>query len=162
MTIAIVDLATGQFKHTTNMPVVEIDGINRRTDSEDRKQYGIFDFIPASGEAPAGKKAQGSTFAVDLAAGTVTETFLYVDMTQEEIKQATNGPLDAQIEALERHQLLPRITRDMHRMVTLQAAAAQGITEADLLDENHAAFSPGYKRFYDFDAQIAALRAQRV
>lgn len=73
-----------------------------------------------------------------------------------------NAALDAQITALERQQLLPRITRDMHRMVTLQAAAGQGIAEADLLSEGNPNYSAGYARFYAFDAEIAALRASRV
>lgn len=178
MTIAIVDLTTGQFKHTTNKPVVEIDGINRRTDSEDRKQYGIFDFIPASGETPAGKKPQGMTFSVDLDAGVVTETFIYVDMTPDEIKQATNGPLDAQIVALEAQNLYNRGSRTID-LSAMEKEAARQLYGYEIVDgvvrdkqltpeqttEIQAALyagNPGYKRVKDLDDQIAALRAQRI
>jgi len=157
MTIAIVK--NGQFLHTTNEPYIRTeDGFLRPAKVD--KDLGFYEFIPARNEASPTQKAQGTTFSVS--DGVVTESFIYVDKTPEEIKTETNTKLNDQIDALERQQLLPRITRDMHRMVTLQAAAAQGITEAQLLDENDSAFSPGYKRFYDFDAQIASLRAQRV
>lgn len=162
MTIAIVK--DGEFRHTTNAPVVNIDGINRRTDGPllARKTLGMYDFIPARLDPPVGKKALGTTFLVDHDAGTVTERFIYIDMTQAEIKDATNTPLDQQIDALERQQLLPRITRDMHKMATLKAAEELGITEAQLLDEHSPHYSPGYARFHAFDSQIAALRAQRI
>jgi len=157
MTIAIVK--DGQFLHTTNEPYIRTeDGFLRPAKVD--KELGFYEFIPARNEATPTQKAQGTVFSVG--DGTVTETFLYIEKSAEEIKAETNSALDAQIDALERQQLLPRITRDMHRMVTLKEAAAQGITEAQLLDENDPAFSPGYKRFYDFDAIIAALRAQRI
>lgn len=75
---------------------------------------------------------------------------------------AHNARIDAQIDALERQALLPRITRDMHRMATLKAAAELGITEADLLNKDSPHYSPGYAKFKAFDDQLAALRAQRV
>lgn len=162
MTIAIVDLATGQFLHTkqNGIPVRDSNGVLRPYTVD--KAEGWYEFISASNQPPAGQKAQGTTFSVDHDNGTVTESFIYVDMTPEEIKNSINGPIDAQIEALERQVLLPRITRDMHKMVTLQAAAGLGITEAELLDENSPHYSPGYAKFRLFDDQLAALRAQRV
>lgn len=101
----------------------------------------------------------------------VTGEAVEIELTAEEIAAAqanaervlaSNVAIDSQIDALERKKQLPRITRDMHRMVTLQAAAAQGITEADLLSEGNPHYSAGYARFYAFDAEIASLRAQRV
>lgn len=157
MTIAIVK--NGVFLHTTNEPYIRTeDGFLRPAKVD--KDLGFYEFIPARNEATATQKAQGTTFQVG--DGVVTETFLYVEKTPEEIKTETNAKLDAQIDALERQAILPRITRDMHRMVTLQAAAGQGITEADLLSEGNPAYSPGYARFYAFDAEIALLRASRV
>lgn len=163
MTIAIVK--NGVLLHTTNEPYIRTeDGYMRP--AVVNKDLGFYEFIPARNEATPTQKAQGTTFTVVLLngeeTGVVIEKFIYVDKTQEEIKNETNSKLDAQIDALERQAILPRITRDMHRMVTLQAAAAQGIAESNLLDKNNPHYSAGYARFYEFDAAIALLRASRV
>ena len=86
----------------------------------------------------------------------------YTKKTDGEVAAERNMALQSQIDDLERNAILPRVTRDMHRMVTLQACAAQGITEQDLLTEGGAHYSPGYARFKAFDDTIAALRAQRI
>ena len=125
------------------------------------KEFGFYEYI----ENPpvlTNQKVASTSLSIDHVAGVVTKQYVIVDKTQEEIKNETNAKLDAQIDALERQAILPRITRDMHRMVTLQAAAGQGITEADLLSEGNPNYSAGYARFYTFDAEIAALRSQRV
>lgn len=157
MTIAIVK--DGQFLHTKPEEMVRDSNGVMRMRCVDISE-GWYEFIPARNEASPTQKAQGTVFTVGN--GTVTESFLYVDKTVEEIKTETNSKLDAQIDSLERQQLLPRITRDMHVMVTLQAATAQGLTEANLLDELHPAYSPGYARFKAFDSEVASLRSQRI
>lgn len=166
MKIAIMNMQTGAFLHTATPKrgvVQDANGINRRADEPlaERKLWGGYDFVEDRGEAPPGKKHSTTSYAEDHEAGAVTEVRGYRDMTDAELKAANNDPLDARIDALERQQLLPRITRDMHRMVTLREAATMGYTEANLLDPGHQAYSPGYVRFMAFDAEIAALRSQR-
>lgn len=125
------------------------------------KEFGFYEYI----EVPptlVNQKVASTSLVIDDAAGTVTKQYVVVEKTADEVKTETNAAIDAQIDALERQQLLPRITRDMHKMVTLKEATALGITEANLLDELHPAYSPGYRRFYDFDAAIALLRSTRI
>lgn len=169
MTIAIVDLATGQFKHTTNKPIIKVDEFNilevAKVPREQRLAYGWFDFVPTQPDPPAGQKAQGTTYTVDLAAGTVTENHLYVDMTQEEIKDANNRPLDAQILSLEKQAIelgfLRTVMEDLQSRF-VAAAVAANITEDQLLDPDHPAHSPSYAKLHKNITDRAALRAQRI
>jgi hypothetical protein len=79
----------------------------------------------------------------------------------EMIAAARVAKIDQQIDALERQVMLPRLVREDLMMRFLEAAAGAGITEAQLLDPQHAAYSPGYAKMHGFNAQIVALRAQR-
>ena len=79
----------------------------------------------------------------------------------EMVEAARVSKIDAQIDALERQVMLPRLVREDLMMRFLQAAAGAGITEAQLLDSQHVAYSPGYAKMHGFNAQIEALRAQR-
>lgn len=81
--------------------------------------------------------------------------------TPEQIEVERIAVIDAQIDALERQVMLPRVVREDLMMRFLQAAAGSGITEAQLLDPEHAAYSRGYEKMHAFDTQISALRAQR-
>lgn len=81
--------------------------------------------------------------------------------TAEQIEAKRVAEIDTQIDALERKVMLPRLVREDLMMRFLQAAAGAGITEAQLLDPQHVAYSPGYAKMHGFNAQIEALRAQR-
>jgi hypothetical protein len=63
----------------------------------------------------------------------------------------------AQILALERENMMPRITREFMLLDAVAKAAAQGITEPQLYAGMFA-----YRKLKDFDMQIAALRSQIV
>ena len=68
-----------------------------------------------------------------------------------------NAAIDAQIDALERVQQLPRVVREYLLTDFAAKAAAQGMTEPQLY-----AASVAYKKVKDFDQQIRALRLLRV
>ena len=162
MTIAIVE--NGVFKHTiaSGKMVRDSKGVMRPR-AKDISE-GWYEFIPARNAAPAGQKAQGTTFTVDDVAGTVTESFLYVDLTAEEMQTNNNDPLLSQIAALETQQLLPRIVRDLAKKSLAEDAVTAGIT----LDDLYASAANGtpagiaYKKFKDFDDQIKALRERLI
>lgn len=59
------------------------------------------------------------------------------------------------IDALERQQMMPRITRETILSLAEERAAALGLTQAQLLAKNK-----GYAALKAFDMEIAALRAQ--
>jgi hypothetical protein len=159
MTIAIVK--DGQFLHTTNEPYLrDSQGTLRKVEKDIAE--GWYEFIPARNEAPEGKKPQGTTFVVDTQAGTVTESFVYVDLTAEEIKNLNNAPLLAQIDNLEKNALLPRVTREFMKVAYLYTAAQQGITEAQLLDPQSPAYSVAFEKLTAFDSSIAVLRAKLI
>ena len=165
MTIAIVNKATGEFLHTApdGIPVRDSLGVMRPRSVD--KSEGWYEFVATQLNPPSGQKPQGSTFIVDHDAGTVTENHLYVDMTADEIKQATNGPLDQQIMALEKQALelglLRTVMEDLQARF-LAAAAAANITEEMLLDSEGAAYSPSYAKLHNNITDRAALRAQRI
>lgn len=69
--------------------------------------------------------------------------------------QQQRDAIQTQIEALERTQLLPRITRESLLLIMVSTAAGMGLTEPQLY-----AVNIGYSRLKDFDAAIVALRAQ--
>lgn len=60
-----------------------------------------------------------------------------------------------QIDALERQNMIPRVTREALLAYAVFIAQSGGVPEAQLYAENIA-----YRKMKDFDAQIAALRAQ--
>lgn len=59
------------------------------------------------------------------------------------------------IVAMEREQLMPRLTRETILSLAEERAAALGLTQAQLIAKNK-----GYAALKAFDTQIAALRAQ--
>jgi hypothetical protein len=59
------------------------------------------------------------------------------------------------INALERQQMMPRITRETILSLAEERATALGLTQAQLLAKNK-----GYAALKAFDLEIAALRAQ--
>jgi len=61
---------------------------------------GWYEFIPAVQNVPEGQKISGTQVTVDDTAGTVTESFLYVDLTQAEIDLATDNK---NLEAAKKH-----------------------------------------------------------
>lgn len=69
-------------------------------------------------------------------------------------KPAEPVPPAAQIDALERHHMLPRPVRDVMLGLMEKEAAALGLTPEQLRLAN-----PGYRRVKELDEQIAALRA---
>ena len=83
------------------------------------------------------------------------------DLTAE-IVATTNGSIDAQIEALESVQLMPRPMRDIILERILAQAKAAGLTEANLLDSAHPGYHEGYEGLYRLHARIDALRRERV
>lgn len=142
--------------------VVGLDLLNHRLDEPkcDLIAAGIYELIQPECRPPAGMKVKESVYVID--DGFVTESHIYVDMTPEEIRHATNCPLDAQIDALERQSILPRIVRDNLRQQALREASALGLTEANLLDPAHPACSPGYMKFMALHNEIADLRKRRI
>jgi hypothetical protein len=69
--------------------------------------------------------------------------------------QLQKAAIQSQIDALERTQLLPRVTREGLMAAAVALAATQSIDEPTLYAQNIA-----YHKLKDFDAQIAGLRAQ--
>jgi len=174
ITKAIVE--NGALKERTLEETVCINGINYRTDDPDAKQHGVYDYFYEVANPPVGKKAVPNR-VIDHAAGTVTDGFLYVDMTSDEIKQATNGPIDQQILASEKQALETGLIRtlieDLMNRALDQAGVLLGMTlplsveqeasvEAMLLDEAGPYFSKPYAKIHANAAERAALRTQRV
>lgn len=173
MTIAIVK--DGQFLHTSNQPILMVNGQYEK--AEVNKELGLYEFIPARNEATSTQKAQGTTFTVDNVAGTVTENFIYVDKTADEIKTKTNSDLDAKILSSEKQALETGLVRtlveDLMNRALDQAGLLLGMTlplsgqqkesiEAMLLDEAGPYFSKPYAKIHANAAERAALRVQRV
>ena len=69
--------------------------------------------------------------------------------------QQQRDAIQTQIDALERTQLLPRITRESLLLIMVSTATGMGLTESQLYTTN-----VGYSRLKDFDASIVALRNQ--
>lgn len=87
-----------------------------------------------------------------------------VEITSEEYAALINRPLTADemreqilafIDGLERRYMIPRATREALLAYAVAIAASSGVSEAQLYAGNIA-----YRKVKDFDAQIAALRAQ--
>lgn len=83
---------------------------------------------------------------------------VYERKPQRIIDEAFNGRVQAQIDALERGAMLPRVVREdlMGRFLT--AAVGQGLTETQLLDPLDPAYAPGFAKVYAFNEEIKALR----
>lgn len=170
MTYAIVALDTGVFLRTfSGSSYTHPDGSTTpeifKQPREWRIQRGIFDFITTGPFPPANQKAQGTSFVVDLEAGTVTETHLYVDMSVAEIRDATNNPLNQQISALEEYALRNGLIRTMMEDLivrSLALAAASNVTLEQLLDPNSQYYSVPFEKVYLNEAEREALRSQRI
>lgn len=154
ITKAIVE--NGVMVRRTLEEVVTIDGVNYRTDDPDAKQHGIYEFWYEEPNPPTGKKAQ-EKLVYDHMLGTVTKAYDYVDMTAAEI----NAPIFEQIAALELGQLMPRIVRDLAKKSLAEDAAANNITLEQLyaMADQGVPAGVAYKKFKDFDDQIATLRS---
>ena len=81
----------------------------------------------------------------------------YSRLADAEIKVRTNARIETDIQSLERREMLPRVTREFTLQLIVATAAGQGLTEPQLY-----AVQAGYKKLKDFDAQIVALRGQRI
>lgn len=175
ITKAIVE--NGALKERTLDETVCINGINRRTDGDDAKEHGIYEYWYELEIPPAGKKSTGPVMDIDGDAGTVTKRYVYVDMTADEIKQANNSPLDVQIKSLEQQAIEQGLVRtlieDLMNRALDQAGVLLGFTlpltteqkasiEAQLLDEEGPYFSVPYWKFWTNANQRAVLRGQRL
>ena len=65
--------------------------------------------------------------------------------------------IQAQIDAMEQKNLMPRLTREYMLADAVKQHAAVGVTEPQLYASNI-----GYQRLKDFDTAIAVLRAQML
>ncbi|MDE2259630.1 MAG: hypothetical protein KGK17_04815 [Betaproteobacteria bacterium] len=70
--------------------------------------------------------------------------------------QQRRDAVQAQIDALERTQIMPRITREALLLLAVQTGASMGLTEPEIY-----AVNIGYHKLKDFDNTIVALRAQK-
>lgn len=66
----------------------------------------------------------------------------------------------AELIALEATNLMPRVTREFLITVTVQEAEKLGLTVTQLLDPQDSAFSPGFKKMWDFNEQTKVLRSK--
>lgn len=78
----------------------------------------------------------------------------------EMVAAQNKAKVQAELNALELSQLMPRVTREFLLAATVLQAKSLGITEANLLDPEHAAYSPGFKKMWDFNQQTIELRAK--
>jgi len=77
----------------------------------------------------------------------------------------SNAYIDAQIDALERQSLVPRPVREGLLLIwsTVIQILFPGTTVADMINPASPKFQGvGFRKFYDFNQSIVALRAQRV
>lgn len=80
--------------------------------------------------------------------------------SHEQIDAQNKAKALAELTALEQANLLPRVTREFLIAVTVQQAATLGLTVTQLLDANDPAFSPGFKKMWDFNEQTKVLRGK--
>jgi len=73
---------------------------------------------------------------------------------------APNPDYAAEIDALERQNLMPRATREFMLLMYSTTAAGQGIPPSQLLDPNDTHYSPAFAKLESLDLQIKALRAK--
>lgn len=83
---------------------------------------------------------------------------VYTRKPQRMIDQGFNNKVQAQIDALERSAMLPRVVREDLMVRFLAAAEGQGLTSAQLLDPNDPAYAPGFAKVHAFNEEIKALR----
>lgn len=76
-------------------------------------------------------------------------------INQPPTPEETKARIQRQIDDLERGYMMPRATREALLAYAVTLASSNGVTEAQLYAGNIA-----YRKVKDFDAQIAALRAQ--
>lgn len=88
------------------------------------------------------------TTTLNIGGATVTIMGEFVEPTPSQLAQAT-------IDAMERRQMMPRLTRETILSLAEERAAALGLTQAQLLAKNR-----GYAALKAFDLEITALRAQ--
>lgn len=80
--------------------------------------------------------------------------------TPERVDAQRKAKALADLTALERENLMPRVTREFLIAATLQQAAQLGLSAAQLLNPSDPAYSPGFKKMWDFNQQTVALRRQ--
>ncbi len=66
----------------------------------------------------------------------------------------------SELTEMEREALMPRVTREFLITATLMQATQLGISHASLLDPLDPAFSPGFKKMWDFNQKTIELRAK--
>lgn len=64
----------------------------------------------------------------------------------------------SELTEMEREALMPRVTREFLITATLMQATQLGISHASLLDPLDPAFSPGFKKMWDFNQKTIELR----
>lgn len=64
----------------------------------------------------------------------------------------------AELVEMEKVELMPRVTREFLITATLIQAAQLGISQASILDPLDPAFSPGFKKMWDFNQKTIELR----
>lgn len=64
----------------------------------------------------------------------------------------------SELTEMEREALMPRVTREFLITATLMQATQLGISQASLLDPLDPAFSPGFKKMWDFNQKTIELR----
>ena len=111
ITKAIVE--NGVMVRRTLEEVVNINGINYRTDDPDAKAVGVYEYWYDESNPPAGKKRTGVFLSIDAVAGTVTETAVFDSLSIRE-----------QIAALEATQTPRRVREGGQWMVDLEAQIA--------------------------------------
>jgi hypothetical protein len=104
----------GSVIRTTNENSFEWNGFSYSNASllsrEDRMAAGIYDFVTAQGTPPEGMKAQGTSVVVG--DGVVTESYVYVDTTPEELNVEHNLDIQSRIDAIEASCTPPRRVRE--------------------------------------------------
>lgn len=80
--------------------------------------------------------------------------------SQEQLDQQRKSKALAELTALEQANLMPRVTREFLIAATLMQAASLGLTEVQLIDPLDPAYSPGFKKMWDFNEQTKVLRAK--
>lgn len=78
-----------------------------------------------------------------------------IKIDQSKLAATNAASIQAQIDALEREVILPRVTREFMLANMEAVAASQGVTPEQLRASHY-----GYRRVKEFDEQIEALRGQ--
>ncbi len=170
-------MSQGEFVRAISGPgVTHEDGsytINLASLSKaERMTMGIYDFVVGLSNPPAGKKAQGHDApVVDHVAGTVTEVFAYVDMTDDEAKEAHNRPIDNAMLNLEKQAIEQGLLRlameDLYDRAIAKAAALLGehdnaVVVAHLTNPEGPFYTPAFAKLKaNIDARDA-LRETRI